>query len=51
MRTLAHVQLRVRLWVCHVGRCQFPLPSAESEPAPLGPGVLCLLKWSWHANV
>lgn len=51
MRTGAHIQLCVRLWVCHASRCQFPLPSTESEPAPLGLGGFCLLKWSWHTNV
>lgn len=25
--------------------------SAQSEPTPVGLGVLCLLKWSWHARV
>lgn len=44
MRTLAYIQLCVRLRVGHAGRCQFPLPSAESEPAPLGLRVLCLHK-------
>lgn len=36
MRTGAHIRLRVRLWVCHAGRCQFPLPRAQSDPLHLG---------------